>query len=265
MATALITGGTSGIGASFASALAARGDDLVLVARDAERLAAAASELSSQYGVVVETISADLGIRDDVTRVAERLADPAKPIDLLINNAGFGVHARLTDADSSRHEHAFDVMIRAVLLLGSAAGRAMRERGHGAIINVSSTAGFLAMGSYSAIKAWVTSYSEGLAIELSGTGVTVTALCPGWVRTEFHQRAGINASKIPDIMWLDADELVAECLADVERGKVVSIPSKRYKVLFFVVRHAPRDWIRWVSGRISASRRAASKDSPQSH
>ena len=141
MATALITGGTSGIGAEFARALAKRGDDLVLVARDAERLSETAIALKQQYGVSVETLSADLGVRADVERVAERLASAEQPIETLISNAGFGVRARLAAEDFHVHENAIDVMIRAVLILGGTAGRVMRERGHGTIINVSSTAG----------------------------------------------------------------------------------------------------------------------------
>ena len=142
---------------------------------------------------------------------------PSSRSTCLINNAGFGVRAKLTEADTTPHEHAIDVMIRAVLILGAAAGRAMRQRGAGTIINVSSTAGFVAMGGYSAIKAWVTTYTESLANELHGTGVTVTALCPGWVRTEFHERAGIRTSAgSPISMWLDADRLVADCLADAD-------------------------------------------------
>ena len=131
-------------------------------------------------------------------------------------------------------------MIRAVLISAAAAGRAMRERGSGKILNVSSTAGFLTMGAYSAIKAWVTVYSEGLANELRGTGVTVTALCPGWVRTEFHERADINTRAIPELLWLEADDLVAEALADADAGKVISIPSKRYAVLMGLLRQLPR-------------------------
>lgn len=254
MATALITGGTSGIGAAFARALAKRGDHLVLVARDAERLAAVAAELSERHGARVETLQADLSRRDEVQRVAARLEAPDAPIDLLVSNAGFGVQTKLTAEDTSPHEYAIDVMIRAVLILGAAAGRAMRSRGTGMIINVSSTAGFVTMGGYSAVKAWVTTYSEALANELAGTGVTVTALCPGWVRTEFHERANIRASAIPAPLWLEADDLVAEALRDAERGKVVSIPSRRYQALIFLARHAPRRAIRAASARLSSGR-----------
>ncbi|GAA3706178.1 SDR family NAD(P)-dependent oxidoreductase [Microlunatus aurantiacus] len=254
MTTALVTGGTSGIGAAFARALAGRGDDLVLVARDAGRLAEMATELTAAHGVDVEVMSADLGDRDDVQRVANRLASTEQPVDLLVNNAGFGVPYALTNADTTPHEHAIDVMIRAVLVLGGAAGRTMKARGGGTIINVSSTAGFVTMGGYSAIKAWVTVYSEGLANELRGTGVQVTALCPGWVRTEFHQRADIKTSKIPDQLWLDAERLVSDCLTDVERHKVISIPSKRYQALILAARLAPRTAIRAVSRKLSSGR-----------
>ncbi len=254
MATALITGGTSGIGAAFARALAARGDDLVLVARNTERLEAVAAELRRAHNVTVETLAADLADHADTVRVAARVGRPDQPVDLLVNNAGFGVPYALTAADPQPHEHAVDVMIRAVLILAGAAGRAMRARGGGAIVNVSSTAGFVTMGSYSAIKAWVTTYSEGLANELSGTGVSVTALCPGWVRTEFHQRASIGTGSIPAALWLDADELVAQCLDDVARGVVISIPSRRYQVLIGLARLAPRRVIRALSRRLSSSR-----------
>ena len=254
MATALITGGTSGIGAAFARALAARGHDLVLVARNSDRLSEMSTELKERYAVSVETIVADLAVRDEVVGIAERLTSVERPIDVLINNAGFGIRAKLTDADTTPLEHAIDVMIRAVLILGAAAGRAMRQRGAGTIINVSSTAGFLAMGGYSAIKAWVTTYSESLANELHGSGVTVTALCPGWVRTEFHERAQINIGSIPQLLWLDADRLVAACLKDADAGKVISIPSKRYKVLITICEHLPHRALRAVSRKLTSGR-----------
>ena len=245
MATALITGGTSGIGAAFARALAARGDDLVLVARNPDRLSDLATELKERHAVNVETIIADL---------AERLTRTDQPIDMLINNAGFGIRAKLTDPDTTPHEGGIDVMIRAVLMLGAAAGRTMRQRGAGTIINVSSTAGYVAMGSYSAIKTWVTAYTESLANELHGSGVMVTALCPGWVRTEFHERADINIGSIPSALWLDADRLVADCLDDASDGKVISIPSKRYKVLMTICEHLPHRALRAISRNLTSSR-----------
>jgi short-subunit dehydrogenase len=251
----LITGGTSGIGAEFARQLAARGDDLVLVARDPDRLAEMATQLKDQYGVAVETISADLGVRDEVTTVAKRLSSTDQPVDMLVNSAGFRVPHQLALEDTSVHEHGIDLMIRAVLILSAAAGRIMRTRGRGVIVNVSSTAGFVTMDNYSAIKAWVTTYSEGLASELRPHGVTVTALCPGYVQTEFHQRASIRTGSIPGPMWIDLGRLVSEALEDVARGKVISIPTRRYQVLMFVARHAPRAAVRALSRRMSSSRR----------
>lgn len=252
---ALITGGTSGIGLAFARHLAASGYDLVLVGRDEERLAQTAKLIRTDTGQRVETLRADLAERADVARVAARLEATEDPVDLLVNNAGFGIHTPLTAPDLGRHETALAVMGGAVLLLGGAAARAMVARGGGTIINVSSTAGFLTMGGYSALKAWVRVYSESLAVELRGTGVQVTALCPGWVRTEFHQRARINVSAIPSWMWIDIDRLVAACLRDARRGRVISIPTKRYRVLMWGLRHLPRASVRAISGRISSSRR----------
>ncbi len=254
MATALVTGGTSGIGAAFARALSLRGYDLVLVARDESRLQAMADELGRAGATRVETISADLAVRADIDRVAERLESTDDPIDFLVNNAGFGIHGSLLERDVSVQERALTVMCLAVLILGGAAGRAMTARHKGTILNVSSVAGTIATGNYSAVKAWTTAYTESLAVELKTTNVQVSAVLPGWVRTEFHERAGIRTRSIPDFLWLDADELVEECLRDVARGKVLSVPSGRFKFLLFFTRHLPRRIIRWVSGKISSSR-----------
>ena len=254
MATALVTGGTSGIGAEFARQLAARGDDLVLVARNLDRLAEFATELKDQYGVAVETVAADLGVRDEVLQVAARLGSTEQPIELLVNNAGFGIPGPLATDDTTAQEYGIDVMIKAVLILAGAAGHAMKARGRGQIINVSSTAGFITMGVYSAIKAWVTTYSEALAGELAKHRVTVTALCPGYVRTEFHQRASIRTGSLPGLMWIDLGRLVSDALTDVAKGKVISIPSRRYRVGIFAARHFPRAAVRAVSRRLVSSR-----------
>lgn len=251
-----MTGATSGIGAAFARALGQRGYDLVLVARDRERLEAAAARFRAE-GRQVEVLRADLSERAEVDLVAARLEAAERPVDVLVNNAGFSVREPLTGTDVAQHDRAFEVMVRAVLVLGGAAGRAMRDRGRGSIVTVSSTAGRATMGGYSAIKAWATVYTEALANELSGTGVRVMALEPGWVRTEFHERAGIGASSIPSALWLDADALVAEALKDLERGRVISTPSLRYKALMLVARHAPRSGVRRVSRALSGRRRSS--------
>ena len=256
MASALITGGTSGIGHAFAVEFASRGTDLVLVARDADRLEKVAAELRETHGVEVETISADLAVRDDAMRVADRIEDPARPIDWLINNAGFGLHSTVLDrSEIDIQARAFDVMCLAVLILGGAAGRAMRARGSGRIVNVASTSAAIYTGNYSAVKAWARTYSTALQLELRGTGVTVTGLLPGWVRTEFHDRAGINASKLPGFVWIEADKLVRSCLADAEKGRIESIPDLKWKIAMFIGDHGPRGLARLVSRMLTASRK----------
>jgi len=244
MSTALVTGATSGIGLSFAHQLAERGHDVVLVARDRARLENVSDELRAKYGVGTEILVADLSDRAETGKVAERLADQARPVDLLVNNAGYALKKRFLDNDIADEEAVFDVLGRAVLVLSHAAARAMRERGHGAIVNVSSVAGQITSGTYSAIKSFVTVFTEGLSAELAGTGVTATALLPGFTRTEFHQRAKLNMSRLPKFMWLDADRLVTDCLDDVARGRVVSVPGPQYKAIVAGLRFAPRSLVR---------------------
>lgn len=256
MASALITGGTSGIGYAFAQELASRGTDLVLVARDAERLERVAAELSAEHGVTVETMTADLALRDDMDRVAARLEAPGSPVDMLVNNAGFGLHSTVLDpSEIDHHAKALDVMCLAVLVLGGAAARAMRARGRGRIITVASTSAAIFTGNYSAVKAWARTYSTSLALELKGTGVTATALLPGWVRTEFHDRAGINATNLPGIVWIDPVKLVRRCLADAARGRYESVPDWKWRIAMFVADHGPRVITRGFSRRLTASRK----------
>jgi len=253
MATALITGGTSGIGAAFASALADRGYSLVLVARNEDRLASSAAALREAGGTEVETMCADLGERADVDRVAARLEETDRPIELLINCAGFGVRSKLVD-ELEVHEKAFAVMAHAIMILSGAAARAMSRRGAGAIVNISSLQSFLTTGSYAAIKAWVTSYTQALAIELRPAGVRVTAVLPGWVRTEWHERAGVERGSLPAWLWVEPELVARVALRDSARGRVVSIPSVRYRVIGWFVRHLPMPTVRFVSARLSSSR-----------
>ncbi len=250
----LVTGATAGLGAEFARQLAARGSDLVLVARDETRLGSMAAALRSDHGGEVEVLRADLAEETDLTAVAARLAESGSPVDVLVNNAGFGLHAKLANPDLHLQRRAMNVMCWAVLVLSGSAAAAMRERGQGRIINVSSLASWTTSGNYSAIKAWVRSYSQGLANELHDTGVTVTAACPGWVRTEFHQRAGIRTSAIPDWAWADPQPVVRRILRDAERGKVVTIPATRWRIAQAALKLAPQSGVRAVSRMLVSSR-----------
>ncbi len=255
MGVALVTGGSSGLGKEFAEQLAGRGHDLVLVARDRARLETVAAEIAGRHGVAVEVLVADLAERTDLQRVADRVADPARPVDLLVNNAGFGSRTSLVANDLAEEERAVDVMVRAVMVLCHTAGGAMRRRGRGAILNVSSVASFTVMGHYSAIKSYVTVLSEALATELGPHGVTVTALCPGFVHTEFHDRAEMDMSRLPRQLWLEAPAVVREALDAVASGKVVSVPSPLYKGVVGVLRVVPRRVSRRVAGSLAARRR----------
>ena len=260
--TALVTGATAGIGLAFARALAARGHDLVLVARDAARLEATAADLRERHGTGVEVLAADLADRAQLQRVADRVASPQAPVDLLVNNAGFGLRRGLLDAGPEgvvEQERMLDVLCRAVLVLSAAAAPAMVARGRGGVLNVSSVAGWTAMGGYAAAKAWVTTFTEGLAGELRGTDVVATALCPGFVRTEFHERAAMDVSAWPGLLWLDADELVEQALRDLRRGRVVSVPSRRYALASGVLRATPRPLVRAASTGFSRRRGAAAR------
>lgn len=259
MATALITGASAGLGLEFAWQLATARHDVVLVARDGERLERLAGQLRAAAGIHAEVLAADLSDRAQTERVAERLRDQDRPVGLLVNNAGFALGQRFVEGDLAVHEAGLDVMVRAVMVLSHAAAGAMVERGRGAILNVSSVAALAAMGTYSADKAWVRVFTEALAVELRGTGVTATALCPGLVHTEFHERAGLTREAFPEVAWLNADTVVAAALADVRRGAVISTPSLRYGVVSEVARLLPRAAIRAFSGdrRVRPSRAPA--------
>jgi short-subunit dehydrogenase len=237
--TALVTGPTSGIGLSFAHQLAGKGYDVVLVARSQDRLASLAADLETRYGVRAEVMVADLAIRAELAPVEVRLADPDRPIDLLVNNAGFGMKAKFLENSIAEEQRMLDVLVVAVLRLTHAALGPMVERGHGAVVNVSSVAGWLPRGTYSAAKAYVTSLSEWANLTYRDQGVHTMALCPGFTRTEFHERMRVRQESAPSWMWLDVDRLVRDALADLERGKSISVPSRRYKALSTLARYTP--------------------------
>ncbi len=238
---ALVTGATSGIGAAFARQLAAEGADLVLVARDVDRLEGAAASLRATYGVGIEVLPADLAVESGTEPVLGRLADPERPIDLLVNNAGIGMRGRFWETPLADQERMFHLNCTAVLRLSHAALTAMVPRGRGDIVVVSSVSGFApaVRGSYGASKAWATAFAESLSGQLAGTGVHVSAVAPGFVRTEFHSRAGLDMSKVPGFLWLDAETVAAVALRDHRAGKVLSVPGVQYKVLVAASRLIP--------------------------
>lgn len=250
---ALITGPTSGLGAGFARRYAIDGYDLVLVARDEQRLERLAAELHDEAGANVEVLAADLAEAADRAKVADRLATGVR---VLVNNAGFGTSGEFWTADLAGLQSQLDVNVAAVMQLTHAALPPMLAAGAGTVVNVASVAGLLpGRGStYSASKAWVVAFTEGLANGLGGTGVTVHALCPGFVHTEFHERAGIDMSGTSSLLWLEVDDVVRETMAGVARGKVVIIPGLQYKVLTTGGRMMPRNMVRALTKVVGKGR-----------
>jgi Short-chain dehydrogenases of various substrate specificities len=246
MATALVTGATSGIGREFCRQLARQGHDLVLVARDRERLSSTARYLEKKEGISAEILPADLSADEGVAAVCQR----AGSVDVLVNNAGFGLGSPFLRDALKKEEDALNVMVRAVMATCHAAGNHMVSQGHGVIINISSVAALTGMGTYSAHKAWVQAFTEGLAEELRGSGVTATAVLPGLVHTEFHARMGNEMSGIPDFVWSRPSEVVAQSLRAAFKGQVLVTPTPIYRVVAGVARIAPRSLVRVITRSI---------------
>jgi short-subunit dehydrogenase len=243
--TALITGATAGIGESFAHQLASAGKNLVLVARDEVRLNRLAGELRTKYAIQVEVLKADLSDRMQLASVVHRAA--LDDIELVVNNAGFGIKQAFAGGAIEAEQNLLDVLVTAVMRISHATLPGMLERDKGGVINVSSVAGWMSSGTYSSAKAWVTSFSESLATAHKKSNVHVMALCPGFTKTEFHSRANMETSTIPNWMWLDVDKVVAKALTDFKKQKPVSVPGLQYKFLSMVAQYFPRPFVRKIS------------------
>ncbi len=253
---ALITGASAGIGAEFARQLASRGHDLVLVARDRERLLELARSLSQEHGNSVEVLAADLVDPAGLAEV-ERFIAGAGPLAVLVNNAGFGFGTRFVEAGADEHERMIRLHVVVPVRLSRAALPAMLEAGRGSIVNVSSISAFgpgPGRVTYAATKGYLNTFSSGLALELAGTGVEVQALCPGLTRSEFHQRANMKP-KAPKLLWMNADQVVAASLKALGRGSVVVIPGLHNKVLAAAGRTMPRAMVKQAILRVGALKR----------
>ncbi|CAN5539071.1 SDR family oxidoreductase [soil metagenome] len=229
---ALITGATAGIGAEFARQLAAGGIDLVLVARDAVRLEDGAARLRAEFGVEVEVLAADLVSPADLAQVEARLeASAGRRVTMLVNNAGFGLLKPFDENPIADEQRLLDLLVTAPMRLSHAALCQMLAAGSGTIVNIASVAGYTPRGTYGASKAWVLSFSRWANLTYRRRGVTVTAVAPGFVHTEFHDRMNVSKDGVPAFLWLDAPTLVRLALRDVAKGRAVSIPTLRYKVV----------------------------------
>ena len=250
---ALVTGATSGIGESFTRLLAENNYNIVLVARDLPRLQERAQALKEKFKVETHVIQADLSTDTGCAAVGQYIAQ--NQIDVLINNAGFGLNKAFTMSGLDAEQQMLDVLVRTPMRLMHVALPLMKQRNKGVVINVSSVAGFIAGGTYSASKSYLTVLSESLHTELSGTNVKISALCPGFTRTEFHQRGRMSMKGLPSFMWLDSDKLVAKSWSDALKGKAVSIPGWQYQLLVFVIHSLPRSIIRKVGMNLRAKQR----------
>jgi short-subunit dehydrogenase len=250
---ALVTGATAGIGESFTRLLAAKGFNLVLVARDEARLHERAAGLKENFGAESVVIVADLATEAGCAKVEDYIR--TNEIEVLINNAGFGINKAFTMSDLAKEEEVLKVLVRTPMRLMHVVLPAMKERNSGIVINVSSVAGFIAGGAYSASKSYLTVLSESLSTELSATNIKVSALCPGFTRTEFHQRGRMKMAGLPNFLWLNSDVLVAQAWKDAVSGKPVSIPGWQYKTLMGVISLLPRSIVRRLGMNLRVKQR----------
>ena len=250
---ALVTGATVGIGESFTRLLASKGYNVVLVARDEARLHERAAGLREKYGVQTFVLPADLSTDAGCASVEDYIK--TYEIDVLINNAGFGINKAFSASELVAEQQMFDVLIRTPMRLMHTVIPGMKQRNSGTIINVSSVASFIAGGTYSAAKSYLTVLSESLNTELASSGVKVSALCPGFTRTEFHQRGRMKMKGLPRFMWLNSDKLVEQSWNDAVANKPVSIPGWQYKLLVAIISIAPRKFVRQIGMNVRKKQR----------
>ena len=250
---AMVTGPTAGIGAAYAKLLAAKGFNLVLVSRDLKRLGQTAADLTAKHAIETQVLSADLTTDKGIATLADFIAK--NEIEVLINNAGFGLNSSFVKSSAADEQSVLNILVAAPMQLSHAVLPQMVARKSGTIVNVSSVAGYFAAGHYSAAKAYVTVLTESMHAEVSKHGVNVSALCPGFTKTEFHQRAKMKMDALPNFMWLDADFLVAKSWTDAQAGKAISIPGWQYRVMVCIAKNAPRAWMRRSGITVSSKRR----------
>jgi short-subunit dehydrogenase len=250
---AMVTGATAGIGESFTRVLAREGFNIVLVARDLERMKERATTLESQFNVQAAIVQADLATDDGCAKVEKYLTE--NPVEVLINNAGFGINKAFSMSDLSAEQQLLDVLVRTPMRLMHTVIPQMKARNSGSIVNVSSVAGWIAGGTYSAAKSYLTVLSESLHTELSGTGIKISALCPGFTRTEFHERGRMRMNGLPNFMWLSADRVVSQAWKENQNGKVLSVPGWQYLILSTVSRFGPRPLVRKLGMNVRVRQR----------
>jgi len=250
---AVVTGATAGIGESFTRVLAREGFNIVLVARDLERMKERAATLESQFNIQTAVVQADLATDHGCAKVEKYITD--NQIEVLINNAGFGINKAFSMSELNSEQQLLDVLVRTPMRLMHTVIPQMKARNSGSIVNVSSVAGWIAGGTYSAAKSYLTVLSESLHTELRGTGIKISALCPGFTRTEFHERGRMRMNGLPNFMWLSADRVVSQAWKENQNGKVLSVPGWQYLILSTVSRFGPRPLVRKLGMNVRVRQR----------
>lgn len=250
---ALITGASAGIGLEFAYQLAERNYDLILVSRNQEKLSNVANEISNRFNNKNEVLIADLATDEGINKVLSKLKTD-QDIEFIVNNAGLGINKPFHKASLEEETDLLNVLVKAPLQISHTAINEMINRQKGFIINVGSVAAWTTSGTYSAAKVWLTSFSESLNTNYRKEGINVSVVAPGFTRTEFHQRANMSVSEIPNWMWLSSKLVVKDSIKAVLKGKTIVVPSLRYKLLVGFLKLMPRSFIRKFSDSYQSKR-----------